>query len=86
MRYAALPLAVAALIVTTECRADDVPPSGDAAMVAGAATIVLPLSVGSLFVAPPASTFGGLLNAHARAPFARFSFMAKPPRAIAVPW
>ena len=51
MRYAALPLAVAALIATTECRADEVPPSGDAAIVAGAATIVLPLSVGSLFVA-----------------------------------
>ena len=51
MRFAVLPLTVAALLVTMRCRADESPPSGDTALMAGAATIVLPLAVGSTFVA-----------------------------------
>ncbi len=51
MRFTALPLVTAALFVTMECRADDVAPSGDTALIAGATTIVLPLAVGSTFIA-----------------------------------
>jgi hypothetical protein len=51
MRLLALPLVVAAVLATIECRADESPPpSTEAALLAGAASMVLPLAVGSTLV------------------------------------